>query len=144
MPTSNFVILDTSVLIAGFRSPTGASAELVRLALRGTVKAAASVAIFLEYEEVLQREDQRLAHGRSREQIDLFLRVLAGVLIPVDIYFHWRPQLLDADDEMVLDAAIAGGVMAIVTHNTRHFVPAARSFGIKVLTPPQFLAEVKS
>jgi putative PIN family toxin of toxin-antitoxin system len=144
MPTPNSIILDTSVLIAGFRSPTGASAELVRLALRGKVKPAASVAIFLEYEEVLQREDQRLAHGRSREQIDLFLRVLAGVLIPVDIYFHWRPQLFDADDEMVLDAAIAGGVMAIVTHNVKHFLPAARSFGIDVLTPSQFLAEVKS
>lgn len=145
MPTPNpIVILDTSVLVAGFRSPAGASTELVRLALRGTVKAAASVAIFLEYEEVLQREDQRLAHGRSREQIDLFLRLLAGVLIPVDIYFHWRPQLFDADDEMILDAAIAGSAMAIVTHNVRHFLPVAHRFGIKVLTPSQFLAEVKS
>jgi putative PIN family toxin of toxin-antitoxin system len=144
MPTSNSIILDTSVLIATFRSPTGASAELVRLALRGTVKAAASVAIFLEYEDVLQRDDQRLAHGRSREQIDLFLRVLAGVIVPVDIYFHWRPQLFDADDEMILDAAIAGGAMPIVTHNVRHFLPVAPGFGIKVLTPSQFLAEVKS
>jgi predicted nucleic acid-binding protein len=81
---------------------------LIRLALRGAFEVAASVAIFLEYEEVLQREDQRVVHGRTRGEVDLFLSVLARIIIPVDIYFTWRPQLSDADDEMVLDAAMAG------------------------------------
>jgi putative PIN family toxin of toxin-antitoxin system len=141
---SPLIILDTSVLVAGFRSRTGASAELIRVALRGAVGVAASVAIFLEYEEVLQREDQRLAHGRTRDQIDLFLRVFARVVIPVDIYFHWRPQLIDADDEMVLDAAIAGSVMAIVTHNVKDFLPAADRFGVRIVTPAQFLREARA
>jgi putative PIN family toxin of toxin-antitoxin system len=143
MPTPQPIILDTSVLVAGFRSRAGASAELLRLTLGGTVQVAASVAIFLEYEEVLQREDQRLAHGRTREQIDLFLRVLAGIVVPVDIYFHWRPQLVDADDDMVLDAAIAGNVSAIVTHNVKDFLPAASSFGVKIVTPAQYLQELR-
>ena len=56
-------VLDTSTVIAGFRSPSGASAELLRLALRGTYEIAASLPVFLEYEDVLQREDQRLLMG---------------------------------------------------------------------------------
>jgi putative PIN family toxin of toxin-antitoxin system len=138
------VILDTSVLVAGFRSRAGASAELIRLALKGAVRVAASVAIFLEYEEVLQREDQRLVHGRSKEEVDLFLGVFSKTIVPVDIYFHWRPQLYDADDEMVLDAAIAGSARAIVTHNVKDFLPAADGFGIRIVTPSQFLPEVRA
>jgi len=141
---SDTVILDTSVLVAGFRSPKGGSAELLRLALRGEITVAASIAIFLEYEEVLQREDQRVVHGRPLSQVDLFLRVLARRIVPVDIHFRWRPQLRDANDEMVLDAAIAGEVRAIVTHNVKDFLPAAGSFGIRILTPSQFLQEVSS
>jgi putative PIN family toxin of toxin-antitoxin system len=141
---SKSVILDTSVLVAGFRSPSGASAELVRLALTGDLDIAASIAIFLEYEEVLQREDQRLVHCRSQEQVDLFVRMLARIIVPVDIHFSWRPQLRDANDEMVLVAAIAGEVRAIVTHNVKDFLPVATSFGIRILTPSQFLSEMRT
>jgi putative PIN family toxin of toxin-antitoxin system len=144
MPAPNAVILDTSVLVAAFRNRTGASAQVLRMALARTIQIAASAAIFLEYEEVLQREDQRLAHGRTRDQIDLFLRVLSRVIVPVDIYFHWRPQLTDADDEMVLDAAIAGNAAVIVTHNVKDFLPAATAFGVRPLTPGQFLKEFEA
>jgi len=141
---SEAVILDTSLLVAGLRSHTGASAELLRLGLRGDFAIAASIAIFLEYEEVLQREEQRLVHRRTWNQVDLFLRVLARRIVPVDIHFSWRPQLRDANDEMVPDAAIAGEVKAIVTHNAKDFLPAATSCGIGILTPSQFLSEVRA
>ena len=63
---------------------------------------------------------------------------------PVAIYFHWRPQLCDADDEMVLDAAFAGSVKAIVTHNVEDFLPAANSFGVRIFTPSEFVQEGKA
>jgi hypothetical protein len=37
------------------------------------------------------------------------------------IYFRWRPKLPDADDDHVLELAIAGGVEHLVTHSTRDF-----------------------
>jgi predicted nucleic acid-binding protein len=51
------------------------------------------------------------------------------------------PQLQDANDEMVLEAAINGRADAIVTHNVRDFLPAAHHFGIEVLTPGRIIKE---
>ena len=40
---------------------------------------------------------------------------------PVDISFRLRPMLRDANDEMVLEAALNGQADAIVTHNAKDF-----------------------
>lgn len=131
------------MLVSAFRSPYGASAEIVRLALKEAFEIAASPPVFLEYEDVLQRPEQRLAHRRTIEQVNAFLAVLSRHTIAVDIYFQWKPQLPDQDDEMLMEAAINGRVDAIITHNLKHFSEVAPSFGIRVLTPLQFLREVR-
>jgi predicted nucleic acid-binding protein len=51
------------------------------------------------------------------------------------------PQLSDPNDEMVLEAAINDFAEAILTHNTRDFLPPARWFGVKVITPGSILKE---
>ncbi|MDF5713373.1 MAG: PIN domain-containing protein [Rhizonema sp. NSF051] len=68
-------------------------------------------------------------------EIDVVLGVLADVLKPVPIYFQWRPQLKDPNDEMVLECAINAQASAIVTFNERDFLPAAQQFGIEVIPP---------
>ena len=113
------VLLDTSVLVASFRSRSGASRIILQLAFEHKFEMAASNAVFLEYEDVLQREFQREAHGRSVAEVDLFLVALSKIIHPVELYFQWRPQLTDPNDEMILEAAINGRVDAIVTHNLR-------------------------
>ena len=42
--------------------------------------------------------------------------------------FRWRPQLKDTEDELVLEAAVNGQADALVTHNVRDFLDAARLF----------------
>jgi predicted nucleic acid-binding protein len=47
----------------------------------------------------------------------------------------------DPSDEQVLDAAVSGHAEAIITHNVSDFLPAAKDFGIQVMTPGSILKE---
>jgi len=131
--------MDTSVLVAGLRSSLGASAAVLKEIAANRVELVASPALFLEYEAVLKREE----HGLPAQYVDGFLAELALCILPVEIRFVWRPQLTDADDEMVLEAAINGQAEAIVTHNRRDFERAAHRFGIEVLTPAEVLDQIR-
>ena len=73
----------------------------------------------------MKRPDQRKVSKLTLSQIDTALAALAAAIEPVNIRFAWRPQLHDADDEMVLDAAINGQADALITHNVRHFSETA-------------------
>lgn len=48
----------------------------------------------------------------------------------------------DTDDEMVLESALNGLADAIITHNVLDFVIASSQFGLRVLKPSEFLAEI--
>ena len=137
------VVLDTSVVVAALRSRSGASNEVLRLVARQQLIPLVTVALFLEYEEVLSRPEQRLAHGLDPGGIRKFLSAFASSCQPVEPRFRWRPQLKDPSDEMVLEAAINGKADALVTHNLRHLAPAARRFGLRTLTPGKLLEEVE-
>jgi len=99
--------------------------------------------LFFEYEQVLARPEHLAAAGASQAEMNRFLDVLAHVLTPVNIHFLWRPQLNDAEDEMVLEAAVNGGADAIITFETATFAGPARSFGIDVVTPGPVLSRIR-
>jgi putative PIN family toxin of toxin-antitoxin system len=136
-------VLDTSVIVAAVRSRHGASNRLLQSAHSRSLQILATPALFLEYEEVLGREEQRSVHGMSVERTDAFLIGLAGIIEPVRIFYHWRPQMQDADDEMVLETALNGRAHVIVTHNVRDFVNAASRFNVRVATPAELVREAK-
>lgn len=136
-------MLDTSVVVAAFRSRLGASNEVLRFIARRRLTALATPALFLEYEDVLMRPEQRAAHGLSVRQVDRLLSALASVIEPVTIHIAWRPQLRDPSDEMVLEAAINGRADALVTFNVSDFLPARR-FGLVVARPIDILDKVRS
>jgi len=60
-----------------------------------------------------------------------------------EIFFLWRPLLPDPADDHVLELAVAGQCDAIVTYNRRDFRGAER-FGIGIVSPPEFLLELRS
>jgi putative PIN family toxin of toxin-antitoxin system len=137
------VVLDTSVIISAMRSRLGASNALLELGASGSFEMLATPALFLEYEEVVYREEHRTVHRLSDERIEEFLRGLAAMMTPVRVYYQWRPQMLDADDELVLEAALNGRADRIVTHNIRDFLPTISRFQLSAVTPSTFLREVK-
>ena len=138
------VVLDTDVIVAALRSATGGSNAVLREVAHGRLVPLATPALFLEYEAVLKRPEQRLAHGLELSDIDRFLAALASSCEPVEVSFQWRPQLSDANDEMVLEAAVNGRADALVTHNVRDFATGAARFGLRVLRPGEVLKELRS
>ena len=52
------------------------------------------------------------------------------------------PETETANDDLVLELAVAAGCEAIVTHNVRDFADAKR-LGIRVVTPGAFLQELR-
>ena len=137
------VVLDTNVLRAGLYSAHGASFQLLRSFPRSDVEVLLSVALYLEYQAVLTRPEH-LPSGVTRERMLGFLRRFAGMCAPQAIYFLWRPWLRDADDDMVLELAVAGAASHIVTFNTGDFAGVEAAFGIRVVTPAEFMALLRS
>lgn len=138
------VVLDTSIVVAALRSRSGAANAVLREVAHKRLLPMGTTALFLEYEAVLKRPEHRLVHGLDEAGVDRFLAALASACQPVEISFQWRPQLADADDEMVLEAAVNGHADAIITHNVKDFVRAVGRFGMRVLRPGELLQEMRS
>jgi len=137
-------VLDTTVIVSALRSRRGASNRLLELIASVCLRPLVSTALFLEYEDVLQRPENRLATGMSEADIERFLAAFASAAEGVDVNFRWRPQLKDPKDELVLEAAVNGRASALVTHNLRDFQPAARMFKLRVMLPRELLKELEA
>jgi predicted nucleic acid-binding protein len=125
-------------MVAAVRSNAGASFELLRLFAAGDARWQwnISTALLLEYEAVLKREQHR--QGRSLTVVDGFLDDVAARSNRHAIFYLMRPFLADPDDELILELALASSSSYIITHNRSDFREAEK-FGLKVLTPGEFL-----
>jgi len=137
------VVLDTSVVAAALRTRSGASNAVLRLIATRRLILLATPPLFLEYEDVLKRPEQHLAHGLTLAAIDEFLAELAALIELVEVHLNWRPQLRDPNDEMVFEAAVNGQADALVTYNVADFTAAGDRFKIPVIRPADVLKEVK-
>ena len=131
------VVLDTSVLVAAARSNTGASYALVSSIPTLEFELCLSVSLYMEWQQVLTR-DENLSPGRTAEDTMNYLRYLAGQSHLQEIHFLWRPFLLDANDDIVLELAFAAGCRYLVTHNVKDF-HGAEQLGVTVISPREFL-----
>lgn len=137
------LVLDTDVVVAALRSPTGASAALLLAADDGLFQLLATVPLFVEYEAVTRRVEHVVAAGLTPTDVSVFLDHLVELVEPVEPWFLWRPQLRDPADELVLEAAVNGRAGALVTFNHRHFHGAAQRFGLPVLRPGEALERIR-
>jgi putative PIN family toxin of toxin-antitoxin system len=136
------LVIDTDVIVAALRSRNGGSNAILREVANENLIPLVTPALFLEYEAVLKRPEQRIVNGLGLADVDLFLSALASASLPVEVNFQWRPQLSDPNDEMVLETAVNGQASILLTHNVAHFSVAARRFGIRVLRPGELLKEL--
>ena len=131
------LVLDTAAMVAAIRSESGASRWLLRSALerRRGLTILVSVPLLIEYEAVMTRSEHLKAAGLSAADIATLLDAVAAVAEPVRLAYLWRPALPDANDDMVLEAAVNGRADAIVTFNLADFGRAVEQFGVVALAP---------
>lgn len=137
-------MLDTDVVVAAMRSPSGASAAILRTAREGAVTLLMTVPLAMEYEAVCRRPEHRLAAGLSGRRVDIFLDAVIAMAEPVETHFLWRPQLRDPNDELVLEAAINGRADILTTFNLKEFGIVAARFGVAVLRPREALVRIRT
>ena len=135
--------MDTDAVVAAMRSPTGASAAIVRAVRQRRVTLLLSVPLAMEYEAVCRRPEHRMEAGLSEREVEIFLDAIIALAEPVLTHFLWRPQLRDPNDEMVLEAAVNGKAEALVTFNVRDYGTAASQFGVEVLLPREAIARIR-
>ena len=135
-------MLDTAVIVAATRSDAGASRQLVLAALEKHFELLFSVPLALEYEAVLKRPAQLAKSRATVQEIDKLLDAIISVSRPIYRSFFWRPLLRDADDDMVLEAALSGHADMLLTFNLRDFGPGTSALGIDVVAPREALKRI--
>jgi putative PIN family toxin of toxin-antitoxin system len=130
------VILDTNVILAAMRSQSGASHRLLMTIGHAQWQSVVTPALMYEYEDVVRRPGN--VPGLSAQDITDILDLIYRKSHRQMIWFSWRPASPDPGDDLVLDAAIAGGCDFVVSFNERH-LRATRDFGIEILTPAALL-----
>jgi putative PIN family toxin of toxin-antitoxin system len=132
------IVIDTNVFVAALRSGGGAARQVVRRALEGQCCPIFSNALWLEYEDLLGRQVwTEETTDLERRQV---LAALAAVGRWIKIYYGWRPNLADKNDNHLIELAVAGGARAIATHNIRHLGGGElRWRDLSVLTPSECL-----
>ena len=127
------VVADTNVIVSGLLNPYGIPAEILRLLLAGELIPIYDARIISEYREVLYRPKFKF----NIESINVLVKeieVIGSLVLPVSI----KSSLPDPDDNIFLEAAIAGDAKIIITGNKSHF-PKKLCSGINVFSPSEFI-----
>ena len=133
------VTVDTNVIYSALFSNLGASHRILRLILDEKVNLALSLPIFLEYYDVLSREETLAKLNLSIHEIEDILDLLVLLAKKQSIYFLLRPNLIDEKDNIFFECAFASNSEYLLTSNVRHFKTSElKGFNFKISTPEDF------
>jgi putative PIN family toxin of toxin-antitoxin system len=130
------IILDTNILVAAFRSRRGAANLLLSKLNDERWQVNVSTALLLEYEDVLKRLQMKAFISDS--DVEIFINGLCSISEYQNIFYLWRLLAKDPNDAFILELAVRVNADFIITYNQKDF-PAAADFGIKLVTPKEFL-----
>jgi len=134
------IVVDTNVIASALTSATGTNREVMRRCLQGLVEPLISNTLFHEYESLVRRPSVHARCPLPPKERDDLLDAFLGACVWVRISFRWRPNLRDESDNHLVELAVAGGAMAIVTNNVRDLRSGELVFpDIGIMTPAEFL-----
>lgn len=132
------------MLVAGLISGQGPNREVLRRCLLGELQPIVGNALYLEYQDLLNRESIQLLCKQTSVSLMDFLDGFAQVCTPIDARYLWRPNLKDEAGNHLVELAIAAGVAYIITNNTADFAQAElKHLGYEVITPEHLLRLIK-
>ncbi|MBE9550044.1 MAG: putative toxin-antitoxin system toxin component, PIN family [Proteobacteria bacterium] len=131
------VVIDTSVLISALIGVHGPAREVLRCCLKGKYAPLISNALFHEYEDVLTRERIQNLCPLSSNEIQYLLSSFYSVCEWTPIYYLWRPNLIDENDNFLVELALAGNATYIVTNNMRDFNNSELDFPEFTIVKPE-------
>ena len=139
-PIANLkIFIDTSALIAGITSKTGASAAVLDLCEAEIVRMVISRQVLTEADRNFSAKLPNLT-----TQFRNFIRNLAPMLVddPPPEAIEKAMAIVDRKDASILAAALAAKADFLVTLDKKHFLSAQirRKIPIKVVTPAEFLS----
>jgi putative PIN family toxin of toxin-antitoxin system len=134
------VVVDTNVFVSALIGPGGAAREVIRRCLREQCIPLMGTALFLEYEDLMHREElfeRCLLSPHEREEVlDAFLAVCTWQ----HLYFAWRPNLPDEADNHLIELAVAGTADALITKNVRDLRRGELIFPqLRIVTPEEYV-----
>jgi len=134
------IVVDTSVIVSAFIGKKGASREVLRRCLLEEYTPLISNALFQECEAVISRQKILRLIPLSKKEIRDLLDAYYSQCRWVPIYYLWRPNLRDQDDNFLVELALAGNASAIVTNNVRDLQGAELTFDhLEIVKPEQLL-----
>ena len=137
------VVIDTDVFAGALLGSTGYNRRVIRACLSGRLKPLMGQALFLEYEDVLNRRALFRTAPLSRQERQELFAAFLSVCEWVEIYFSWRPNLPDEADNHIVELAVAGGAAMIVTNNLRDFQGADLRFpDLRMVAPRELVKEL--
>jgi putative PIN family toxin of toxin-antitoxin system len=137
------VVIDTNVFAGALLGGTGYNRRVIRACLSGRLKPLMGQALFLEYEDVLNRRSLFRTSPLSRQERQELFAAFLSVCEWVQIYFSWRPNLPDEADNHIVELAVAGGAATIVTNNLRDFQGADLRFpDLRMVAPRELVKEL--
>jgi len=135
------IVVDTNILVAALISSNGVSNRLLIWLFEHQDKyCVVSNTLVTEYEDVLLRQKSRKMYTQlSQRDLQLLIDDICLISYHQKINFLWRPFLRDIKDDMVLETAFNANCNYIVTYNNKDFQGVEDKFGIKIITPKEFL-----
>lgn len=131
------IVIDTNVIVSALLTPTGVSAEVVRLATNPPFSFLLDERLLSEYRGVLQRPHFQIDPVMADEMLAMLDRIA--------LYIEAEPlpyAIPDPDDVPFLEVALSGEAECLITGNKKDF--GKPNLGkppkeLKILTPAEFL-----
>jgi uncharacterized protein len=132
------IVIDTNVLIGALIGKEySANRKLIELCLKKEFQPLISHTLFSEYEDIINRPSILRLCKRSTEEINILFDGFLSTCELVKIYYLWRPNLVDENDNYLIELAIAGNAEILVTHNLKDFSRAQLKFPQLQIKQPQ-------
>jgi putative PIN family toxin of toxin-antitoxin system len=126
------IVLDTNIIVSALLQPLGPPAQVLLMAVDGSIQLCVSASVYAEYEEVIRRP--RLRRDEN---------TITGTLYFIREKGLWvRPTeavgaCADPDDDIFLECAQAARADYLVTGNPKHFPTSWTN--TRIVTPRRFL-----